>query len=179
MANGKMEPYPQELKEKLYMMKEANPGVPVSELLKELFAKNPKFAKFKKRLTPQRAHAAIGMMRRQKNRRESTTDTNGRKEFIHIPQSEMLYSKILGTASALKHDGKRPKVILKNLQEKFPDVMFPPARALMQLLFKNGRPKRTPVKKYAIEGDGFRIEIMYHNPRVREKVAQIVGLLLD
>jgi hypothetical protein len=177
------EPYPRELKDKLLAMVDANPDTPVSSLLGAFFSQYPKFKKFKGRLTTGRAHAVIGMLRRQEKKRGvPAPDSERRISISDLPQTSMQYSTILSAASAMQHDGKRPRVILKTLQDRFPTVIFPGARLLMRLFFKNGKNggvKRTPVKKYAIEGDGFRVEITYHNPKMKAKIVEMIGLLLE
>jgi hypothetical protein len=186
----KKPPYPQELRDTVFKMRTEYPDTPISAILDEFFRTNPKYKKFQKRLTPQRAHAMVGLMRREAKKKGgapaptaqpvAATSPKTRPNLADLPH-DMIYSQILGTASAMKRDGKLPKVILRELQKKYPNIEFPGARVLMQLLFKNSRPspKRTPVKKYAVEGDGFRVEITYHNPKVREKIMQIVGALID
>lgn len=168
---SKMPPYPEELKEELYRKTIEKPGVQMGDLLRELFADNPQYGAYKSRLTVARAYAVLGARKRKGTKRNA--------RFTDLPLDSELRQKIRSVAQPMKEDGKVPRVILAKLIAGFPNVAFPPARLLMQLLFPKKGPARAPKKQYAIEGDGFRIEITYCNPKMVEKIKKMVGLLLE
>jgi len=174
----KLTPYPKELKDLLSSMREAHPETPVKELLRQLFIDNPRFDKYKTRLTGARAHAILGALRRVSPREKKTTRA---ESFDDLSSGSELRAEIHAVAHSMRADGKTPRAILDKLSRNFPTVVFPTAQPLMRALFpKNTKtPVRTPVKKYAVEGDGFRIEITYHNPKMSRKIWEMVRLLIE
>ena len=168
---SKVAPYPTELKEKLYKKTTEKPGVHMSSILRELFEENPQYNMYKNRLTAARAYAITGARRRK--------GTRDNVRFTDLPSDSVLLQRIRAVAQPMKEDGKVPRAVLTKLTSSFPDVAFPTARPLMQLLFPKKKAAQTPVRQYAVEGDGFRIEITYHNPKMVEKIKKLVGLLLE
>lgn len=179
MKKRSFTPYPSELKDKLYALALSMPDTKIDEKLKVLFAENPEFEKHRKRLTGQRAYALIGDVR--KKHKLADVERIEFEKLLKEDRSGKLCSDIVGVMQGFKTDGLRATAMRDRIAKRYPQVIFPPAQLLVRLIFhgEKAASKRTPVHKYALEGDGFRVEVTCFNPRKKKKIMEMIGTLLD